>query len=136
MSPSLYITDILTSWPIFAIPEFSILYAFSGFAGRLGFREPELMLSSLPGILIALAWCPSEGISSDPGYIMGTLIIAPTNIVAALTFFYSIIRKFSKKRSQDNASLSKKVGFFLVGLLMLLYLLDQLVIVAANQAAD
>jgi hypothetical protein len=94
------------------------------------------MLSSLPGILIALAWCPSEGISSDPGYIMGTLIIAPTNIVAALTFFYSIIRKFSKKRSQGNASLSKKVGFFLVGLLMLLYLLDQLVIVAANQAAD
>jgi hypothetical protein len=45
------------------------------------------MLSSLPGILIALAWCRSEGISSDPGYIMGTLMIAPTNIVAPLTFF-------------------------------------------------
>jgi hypothetical protein len=98
MSPSLYITDILTSWPIFAIPEFSILYAFSGFAGRLGFREPELMLSSLPGILIALAWCPSEGISSDPGHIMDTLIIAPKNIVAALTFFILLLESFRKRK--------------------------------------
>lgn len=44
MFPSLDIIDILTSWPILAIPEFLILYALSRFVVMLGFRKSGLFM--------------------------------------------------------------------------------------------
>jgi len=128
------VMDFITAWPILAIPEFLFLILLSKFFKNLPSSSTRLLYSSMPGILILLAWNSSEGFSLNLGYWAGTLFIAPTNIISPPVFVYSIIQNFLCRKL--TSKVSKKIELSLMALLMFLYIWEQLVIMVALQLTD
>lgn len=131
------VTEFLALWPILAIPEFFILLTLSKVFRAGGSSKSKLFLCSLPGILIAFSWYNSVGIFFDPGHLLWTLVIAPTNIFSPFAFLYSIISEFFIQKKHDSAARGKKTETLFMIVLLFLYLYEQLImILVAGDAAE
>jgi hypothetical protein len=130
------VTTFIASWPIISIPGIFVLYVLFKLSKIVDPKKRLLMLCSVPGIVIAYCWFVEDGISVDPGYLIGTLIIAPTNIMAPIALLYAMFSPLLIHQRWADSRTAQIIDRFLAGLLVVLYVYEQLIILVAQQSAD